>query len=229
MSSCITMSTRGLPMLPAEVVRRPAERSIDSSINVVVVLPFVPVTHNHSAGRSWPRSRHASSNSPHTGTPAARAATMTSARGGRPGDTTRTSAPAACSCATSGSFRPPRCTWAPSVRRISARCCCASPDESSTTVICAPNCSRASAHEYPAIPSPATVTRTEDQSEDRCRSSTGERLTLAPTRRRRGSTRLRCTDPARSTCAPRSGSPASRSSRSDGAVVPSGTRAVRST
>ena len=57
-------------MLPTAAVRLPAARSIDSSMSVVVVLPFVPVTTSHGAGVRAPRSRQASSSSPHTGTPA---------------------------------------------------------------------------------------------------------------------------------------------------------------
>ncbi len=107
----MTASTSETPMLPTAAVRRPAARSIEASMSVVVVLPFVPVTTSQGAA-SGPRSRQASSSSPHTGTPASRAATITGARGGRPGDTTRTSAP-------SGSVSPsPRRIVAPTTSRI---------------------------------------------------------------------------------------------------------------
>ncbi|WP_368074043.1 hypothetical protein [Brevibacterium sp. CS2] len=60
-------------MLPQARTFIPAARSIASSIVVVVVLPFVPVTTSQGAAFA-PRTRQASSTSPMTGMPAARAA-----------------------------------------------------------------------------------------------------------------------------------------------------------
>ena len=75
-------------MLPHSSARRPAATSIACSIDVVVVLPLVPVTTSQRRGGpyrpDWSR-RHANSTSPQTGTPAAAAAASTGAVGGRPG------------------------------------------------------------------------------------------------------------------------------------------------
>ena len=78
-------------MFPTASVRRPAARSIDASISVVVVLPLVPVTNSHGAP-AGSLSRQANSSSPQTGMPAVRAAWVTGALGGNPGETTRRSA-----------------------------------------------------------------------------------------------------------------------------------------
>ena len=99
-------------MLPTAAVRRPAARSIDSSMSVVVVLPFVPVTTSHGAGvrAAEPPGELELAPHRHARAPARRA--MTGACGGRPGDTTRTSA-------SSGSVSPsPSRTVAPMTSRI---------------------------------------------------------------------------------------------------------------
>ena len=90
-ASAITTSTIETPMLPAATVRRPAARSIASSMSVVVVFPLVPVITSQGAAPDGRRSRQASSSSPQTGTPADWAATMMGDRGLSPGDTTSTS------------------------------------------------------------------------------------------------------------------------------------------
>ena len=82
------MSSTGLPMLPHSSARRPAATSIACSIDVVVVLPLVPVTTSQRFGvpnrPAWSM-RHASSTSPQIGTSAAAAAANTGAVGGNPG------------------------------------------------------------------------------------------------------------------------------------------------
>ena len=60
----------GRPTLPTAAARSPAANRIDSSICVVVVLPFVPVTPSHGTTRSGCIRRQASSTSPQMGTPA---------------------------------------------------------------------------------------------------------------------------------------------------------------
>ena len=50
--SAVTASTTGSPTLPVATARSPAARSIDSSIRTVVVLPLVPVSASHGAGRA---------------------------------------------------------------------------------------------------------------------------------------------------------------------------------
>ncbi len=72
-------------MLPHSTARLPAAASIACSIDVVVVLPLVPVTTSHCRGgpnRPERSSRQASSTSPQTGTPAAAAAAGIGAAGG---------------------------------------------------------------------------------------------------------------------------------------------------
>ena len=86
-------STTGLPMLPHSRLARPAAVSIACSIDVVVVLPLVPVTTSQRRGGpyrpDWSR-RQANSTSPQTGIPAAAAATSTGEFGGNPGLVTTT-------------------------------------------------------------------------------------------------------------------------------------------
>src|SRR5690606_23177059 len=85
-------NTSGSPMLPSAAVRSPAAVSIAASMLTVVVLPLVPVTASHGAARG-PRSRHASSGSLYTSRPAAAAARGSGWCGGKPGETTSSSAP----------------------------------------------------------------------------------------------------------------------------------------
>ena len=73
-----------VPTLPATATGSPASRWICPSSSTVVVLPFVPVTATNALGTR----RQPSSSSPSTGTPRARAAAMTGASRGTPGDFT---------------------------------------------------------------------------------------------------------------------------------------------
>ena len=82
-------SSTGSPMFPHSTARRPAAVSIACSIDVVVVLPLVPVTTSQRRGGpyrpDW-SSRQANSTSPQTGTSRPRAAAAsTGAVGGKPG------------------------------------------------------------------------------------------------------------------------------------------------
>ena len=75
-------------MLPHSRARRPAATNIACSIDVVVVLPLVPVTTSQRRGgpyRPELSSCQANSTSPQIGTPAAAAAASTGAVGGKPG------------------------------------------------------------------------------------------------------------------------------------------------
>jgi len=58
----------GRPILPTAADLRPAARSIESNIWVVVVFPLVPVTPSHGTIRSGCINRQASSTSPQIGT-----------------------------------------------------------------------------------------------------------------------------------------------------------------
>src|SRR4051812_33682192 len=77
-STAPTSDDSGVPTLPAATDLG----TIAPSSSVVVVFPLVPVTATNSFGSS----RQASSSSPMTGTPASRAAAMTGASCGTPGD-----------------------------------------------------------------------------------------------------------------------------------------------
>ena len=79
-----TSELSAVPTLPATATGRPASRWMWPMSSVVVVLPLVPVTAMNSLGIS----RHASSTSPSTGSPRSRAAAMTGACAGTPGDLT---------------------------------------------------------------------------------------------------------------------------------------------
>ena len=75
-------------MLPHNSARRPAAISIACSIDVVVVLPLVPVTTSHCRGapkRPELSSRQANSTSPQIGTLAPAAAANTGVVGENPG------------------------------------------------------------------------------------------------------------------------------------------------
>src|ERR1700759_428047 len=90
-AGCCNTSSTGSPMLPHSTLLRPAATSIACSIDVVVVLPLVPVTVNQRRGGpyrpDW-SSRQANSTSPQIGMPADAAAAGTGAIGGKPGLTT---------------------------------------------------------------------------------------------------------------------------------------------
>ncbi len=68
--TCPTSEDSAVPTLPATATGRPASRWTCPIHSVVVVLPLVPVTATNSLGMS----RQASSSSPSTGEPRARAA-----------------------------------------------------------------------------------------------------------------------------------------------------------
>ncbi len=192
-ASAITTSTIETPMLPAARVRRPAARSIDSSIRVVVVLPLVPVTTSQGAAPCARRNRQASSSSPQTGTPAPCAAAMIADSGESPGETTSRSTP-------SGRVSPsPSRTVAPRTSRTCARSCCRGPSPASTALTRAPSASSASAAANPAMPMPATATWIPLQSESRRRSS----IISAPTPRRTAPVRPPRRAPGSARTAPR--------------------------
>src|SRR5690606_17667188 len=131
------------PTLPTAAVRRPAAVRMDASIRTVVVLPLVPVTASHGAPA---RSRHASSTSLHTGTPAVRAAVSSAADGGQPGDATTRSAAATSRSATAASVASAPTTSASWARASTVTTDAARPDRAATTA-------------RPVTPSPATSTR----------------------------------------------------------------------
>ena len=132
-------------MFPQATASSPAATRIASSIPVVVVLPFVPVTASHTggSGASAPI-HHASSGSPTTGTPAAAAAATSGWSGRRPGPVTTSRVPAGRSS--------PAPATAPSGRSASAA------GFASTTVTRAPSSTSAAAAASPEIPAPATST-----------------------------------------------------------------------
>ena len=80
-SSSPTRPLSAVPTLPATATGRPASRWMCPIHSTVVVLPLVPVTAMNSLGSR----RHASSSSPSTGSPRARAAAITGACAGTPG------------------------------------------------------------------------------------------------------------------------------------------------
>ena len=106
--------TTGVPILPPTRVFRPEAVSSSPSRVVVVVLPLVPLT-----ARSGRRMKGAAtSSSPTTGRPAARAAMSQGSSGGTPGDRTMASKPCQRGWATPRSSTTPR-PWMS--RRGSAR------------------------------------------------------------------------------------------------------------
>ena len=154
----MTTSTRDLPIFPAATVRFPAANKIDSNINVVVVLPFVPVTTNQGAGCFGSLKRQASSSSPQIGNWASCAALTIGASGDTPGDKMSRS------ISVGNCVSLPRRTSAPRISNIVARSFWSSLDAASITITCAPKFTNASAAAKPAIPSPTTQTRTLVQS-----------------------------------------------------------------
>src|SRR5690606_10451645 len=159
----MTASRIGVPTLPTACARSPAARRMDSSICTVVVLPFVPVTASHGAA-SRPRSRHASSTSPHSGRPRSRAAVSSGAVGRQPGEVTTRSTSSGSVAVAPGPSR----IVAPSTS--SNRACSrrrSSPSDSSSTSTSAPRCVRVSAAANPLTPNPATTARTPSQDESR--------------------------------------------------------------
>ncbi len=137
-------------MLPATIVRRPLARSMPSTSTVTVVFPSVPVT--ATIGRVDQRA--ASSNSLHTGVPAARAAWMAGCPSGTPGLGTTT--PVA---ATSGSTAASSSTVTPRRASVAAASRLAGEGRSSTAVTSHPRWARRRAAASPATPSPTTSAR----------------------------------------------------------------------
>ncbi|CAB4343628.1 unannotated protein [freshwater metagenome] len=122
-------STSDWPMFPAAIARRPLASRIEASINVVVVLPFVPVMVSHGASslRSL-RSCQANSSSPQMGMPAFCAAITMGASGDTPGERTNSSA-------SGGNVESsPRMTVAPKISKMVARSRVLSDSEISKTV-----------------------------------------------------------------------------------------------
>src|SRR5215213_3682453 len=131
-----TISMMGRPMLPTAAVRRPAAVKIDSSICVVVVLPWVPVMPSQGTTLCGRLSRQASSTSLQIGTPRSTEATSNEWSGCHPVVISRS--------AFGGS------TVALSALVASSR--------SSRTVTVAPDWSSPSAAAKPETPTPATTT-----------------------------------------------------------------------
>src|SRR4051812_25485615 len=157
----MTASASGSPTLPAATLRSPAARRIASSIWTVVVLPLVPVTASQGVSWSGSRSRQASSTSPQTGTPRARAWARSGASGFQPGDVTSRSTWSGRVAVTPAPSR----TEAP--RTSSSSALAARPSGasalSSRAVTVAPRCRRLSATANPETPKPATTARTPAQ------------------------------------------------------------------
>ncbi|SII94473.1 Uncharacterised protein [Mycobacteroides abscessus subsp. abscessus] len=150
-----TASSSGVPMLPQARARSPAASSIDSSIVVVVVLPFVPVIASHFASLV-PRMRQASSTSPMTGIPAAIAAASTGCSGFQPGEvTTRSNRPSGRSATAAG----PRRMSTSKTSRISVFSLRSRVVSPSMTTTSAPRSPRWTAAGKPVTPSPVTRIR----------------------------------------------------------------------
>jgi hypothetical protein len=139
-----------VPTLPAAATRLPDASRIEASMRTVVVLPLVPVMANHGAGSVRGRSRQASSTSPHTGTPAARAAANSGLVGRSPGEGTSTSTPGGSVSSS------PRCTVTPSARSSSARRVALSSQAPSMATTRAPRPCSARTADAPVTPVPAT-------------------------------------------------------------------------
>ena len=142
-------------MLPHAADTKPAASRIECSIDVVVVLPLVPVTTSHCRGGPYIPDRstcHVNSMSPHTGTPAAAAAASTGASGRKPGlvTTSWNSAIRRGSAARSstGTVDAPA-----SAQRASASAAV------SVTVTCAPRSCSGAMTARPEMPAPVTRTR----------------------------------------------------------------------
>src|SRR6478672_5469720 len=138
-------------MLPQSTARRPAASSIANSIDVVVVLPLVPVTTSHRLGGpnrpDW-SNRQANSTSPQIGTPAAAAAASTGAVGGKPGLVTTSPKSEIRSTALAGSMTATPC-WAYDVSADGL---------SSVSVARTPSGVSAASTARPVIPAPVTRT-----------------------------------------------------------------------
>src|SRR3954454_1347378 len=168
----------GRPTLPHATVRRPAARSIASSIWTVVVLPFVPVTASHGVSWSGSRSRQASSTSPHTGMPREAACASNGASGRHPGEVTTTSTSSGRVAVLPG----PRWTEAPRTPSRVAFSGRSPASDSSSAVTEAPRWVRLSAAAKPETPKPATTARTPSHESCRPSPSTRRRSGVSGTR-----------------------------------------------
>jgi hypothetical protein len=110
LSSSPTSEVSGVPTFPANAAETPASRWISPSSPTVVVLPFVPVTAMNSLGSR----RHANSTSPITGIPRSRAATITGASCGTPGDLITQRMPSSATGVSSPCLRSTPRAWSPS-------------------------------------------------------------------------------------------------------------------
>ena len=161
--SASSTSVTGSPMFPHARAAMPASRQIASSIEVVVVFPLVPVTASHvrrGPNNSAASARHASSTSPHTGTPDSTAATNNGESGRHPGLVTTSPtelrpSPTASSSAARSRSTPSHATPSGSASRRRA---IASGRESATTGS-APSASRMRTAPGPDTPAPRTSTR----------------------------------------------------------------------
>ena len=154
----------GVSVLPTATLRRPARLRMALAINVVVVLPSVPVM--PTIGRAplgrFCSQRYASSISESTSIPRRRASTMTSCDSGTPG--------AGSSISTSSSTAAIRCTEprspspSDSMRNESrsAKSRCSLVTRSSASLGFSPRCTSARVTALPAIPSPKTRAVTAD-------------------------------------------------------------------
>ena len=142
-----TWLASGVPMLPPTSTRMPAASSIRPVSAVVVDFPFVPVM-----ATTRPRShRDASSTSPMTGTPAARAAATEGWSTGTPGLTTTRSEPV-----NRRSGCEPSASETPSAARSAAA---SSAGRKSVSVTAAPRSTSRRAAATPLAAPPTTATR----------------------------------------------------------------------
>ncbi len=176
----------GRPMLPTAAVRNPAAARIDSSICVVVVLPFVPVIPSHGTILSGRLSRHASSTSLQIGTPRSAAWRSSGCVAGQPVVITRSASSGRVAVDPGPSLtEPPRTSSSLPLSEVR------SSRTSSKIVTRAPNCSNPSAAAKPETPMPATTTSACGQGELPSACASHDGLTrLPPTPRKRCPNRL---------------------------------------
>src|SRR5215207_1640725 len=148
-----TISMMGRPMLPTAAVLSPAAARIDSSICVVVVLPFVPVIPSHGTILSGRLSRQASSASLQIGMPRAAASRRSGVWADQPVAITRSASEGRVAVEPG-----PSRTKAPSTSNNFPRSEVRSSSTSSRIVTRVPKCSSPSAAAKPETPMPATTT-----------------------------------------------------------------------
>src|SRR5229473_5093771 len=147
---CSTRAIKGVPMLPARIVEKPAFLKMCSIKEVVVVLPFDPVIPIKRPCRK----RSANSTSLQMVTPAARAACSKGASAGTPGlGTIR-------SCSRNVSSRwPPSSNLTPAARSVAIASPISFSVRASVAVTFAPRAAQKSAVATPVLASPTTSTR----------------------------------------------------------------------